>query len=116
MGKLSTPAKSSPKVGSSGGSGKKQTSLMDFFKPASAKSKSKSQPLPLSSSPLKSKSTSKPFISSDKENEEDEEIMNHKDNTLSTSQPPADQFEKPKANATAPSPHPTKQVEPKKNH
>lgn len=114
MGKLSTPAKSSPKVGSSGGSGKKQTSLMDFFKPASAKSKSKSQPLPLSSSPLKSKSTSKPFISSDKENEEDEEIMNHKDNTLSTSQPPADQFEKPKANATAPSPHPAKQVEPKK--
>ncbi|RCK63541.1 DNA mismatch repair protein MSH6 [Candida viswanathii] len=101
MGKPSTPAKSSPKTaGSSGGSGKKQSSLMDFFKPASDKSKPKQQPLPLSSSPLKSKSHAKQFLSSDKENEDD---LHQKDSIMATSQPDEDvQVDKPKKVAQSP--------------
>lgn len=91
MGQVSTPTRSSPNVGSnSTGSTKKQSSLMDFFKPMASKDKlkPKHQPLPLSSSPLKSKSNdTKPFLSSDKENDDHSIMENHKNTTLVTSQP-----------------------------
>ena len=90
MGQVSTPTRSSPNVGSnSTGSTKKQSSLMDFqANSIKDKLKPKHQPLPLSSSPLKSKSDdTKPFLSSDKENDDHSIMENHKNTTLVTSQP-----------------------------
>ncbi|CAX45579.1 mismatch DNA repair protein, mutS homologue, putative [Candida dubliniensis CD36] len=117
MGQISTPTRSSPNAGSnSTGSTKKQSSLMDFFKPMASKDKSKpkQQPSPLSSSPLKSKSNdTKPFLSSDKENDDHSIMDNYKNTTLATSQPdgPGHNQIKPQL---ASSPAVSKQVEVKK--
>lgn len=117
MGQISTPTRSSPNAGSnSTGSTKKQSSLMDFFKPMASKDKlkPKQQPLPLSSSPLKSKSNdTKPFLSSDKENDDHSIMDNYKNTTLATSQPdgPGHNQIKPQL---ASSPAVSKQVEVKK--